>query len=110
MAIATWLKLFDEAQMARQIASRLCIGRAIARSDNQADFFDTSVQRLLGNNLQNRFWHAIAINQALQWQRTLVAPSRRNNRTCDSHNWLLCQTPQRGVSTVIATKRPSGVA
>ena len=83
VAVAARLALFDALQAAGMGARGLAVGGFVAGADDHGQRFDPRGQRLLDDDLERRFLHAIAVHQRMQRERALVGSGRGDDGAGD---------------------------
>src|SRR5205823_5395229 len=79
VAVAAWLGLFDERQVAGVLAGGGRVGTRVAGGDDQGDLVDAGGEDFLDDDFEGRLLRAVAIDQRLQRQRALSAAGGRDD-------------------------------
>src|SRR5215471_4011468 len=79
MSIAPRLRLGHELDMSQVFGDRLRVTAFIALPHHHTKVFQTGLENLFYEDGQNRFFHAITVDQGLQRQSALIGRGGRND-------------------------------
>jgi hypothetical protein len=105
--ISQRLFLRDEANVGTMGADRLSVSLFVARKHHDADLFNPVRQGLLDENAEDGFLLALAVDEGLQRERSLVRTGGRNHCFCNLHSKAFRQFKQSGEFAAM-TSSPSG--